>query len=402
MNAAVLKKPVAAIVSTAPSGTIVLGSNEYGAPIHVSLAKLIEGRLLIQGSSGAGKSWTLRRILEQSASIIQQVIVDVEGEFETLAQELGHLYVDASKLDASAALRLGQRVREQRISVVLDISDIGRADQMIRTTAFLRAMVDAPKEMWHSCLVAIDEAHLLAPNRVQEDVPPSVRKASTAAIADVVGRGRKRGLLAALSTLRLARLATSVTAEAHNVLVGINNMDIDIRRAAQLIGWDASKGFDRLPMLKPGQFVATGAAFSQTPAVVNVGGVKSKHVGSTPAISAPAHHEDAHAALGIDELVRETAEAAHFDESAAGAGPRAIRMFIRSPGFALAGPVYEELKRLIPDGCTVKSLRKHLGCIESDLTAAIDLLQAQGVLELSDSDVGPVVRIDHLFARWRV
>ena len=61
---------------------IALGHTEAGDPVGIDLAKLIDGRLLVQGMSGSGKSWLLRRLLETTAGRIQQVIVDPEGEFE--------------------------------------------------------------------------------------------------------------------------------------------------------------------------------------------------------------------------------------------------------------------------------------------------------------------------------
>src|SRR4051812_15138051 len=55
---------------------ITLGKLDVNQNIDVSLdlGKLMEGRLLIQGASGAGKSWTMRRLLEQSAGRIQQIV----------------------------------------------------------------------------------------------------------------------------------------------------------------------------------------------------------------------------------------------------------------------------------------------------------------------------------------
>ena len=89
---------------------ISLGVHELnaGTGISLNLVKLLDGRLLIQGASGAGKSWTLRRLMEQSAGRIQQIIVDPEGEFVSLAEELGYLYIESRTLDGRA---LGELAR---------------------------------------------------------------------------------------------------------------------------------------------------------------------------------------------------------------------------------------------------------------------------------------------------
>jgi DNA helicase HerA-like ATPase len=49
----------------------------------------------VQGNSGSGKSHLLRRLLEQSAKWVQQVVIDPEGDFVTLADAFGHVVVDA-------------------------------------------------------------------------------------------------------------------------------------------------------------------------------------------------------------------------------------------------------------------------------------------------------------------
>ena len=63
--------------------------------ITIDLPKLIESKLLVQANSGGGKSWALRRILEQSYGKVQHIILDSEGEFGTLREKYD--YVLAAK-----------------------------------------------------------------------------------------------------------------------------------------------------------------------------------------------------------------------------------------------------------------------------------------------------------------
>ncbi len=51
-----------------------------GCPINVE--RLIESRMLIQANSGGGKSWAIRRLLEQTYGDVQQILIDVDGEFK--------------------------------------------------------------------------------------------------------------------------------------------------------------------------------------------------------------------------------------------------------------------------------------------------------------------------------
>jgi hypothetical protein len=59
----------------------------------------------------------------------------------------------------------------------------------------------------------------------------------------------------------------------------VNTLDLDVKRAAETIGWETRKAYDRLPMLQPGEFVACGPAFSLSPIGVKIGEVRSRHIG---------------------------------------------------------------------------------------------------------------------------
>ncbi len=382
---------------------LLLGESETGGAIAVDLAQLLVGRLMIQGMSGAGKSYTLRRLLEQAAGQVQEIVIDPEGEFESLATELGILFVKGHQLDIHTARTLGARVREHRISLVLDTSDMDHTARMILVTAFLEALVAAPREHWHPCLVAIDEAHLFAPWGDHSMAPPSVRKAAVGAVVDVMGRGRKRGLCGVLATLRIRRLATSARSEVQNFLIGQNTQDLDIDRAAEHLGWPRSKAADRLPELQPGDFVAVGRAFSTQPAILHVGPVRSAHRGAAPAISAPptTSADQAATALGLDQLIAEAeADSAAEDDNRLSTGGRAIRDFLRDPAFVAAGAVFGTLREISPRGATLKAIAKHLGLGLGDVGPAVTLLDQFGALEFGeDTGEGRPVALDREFAR---
>ena len=367
--------------------------------IGLDLARLVEGRLLIQGASGAGKSWTLRRLLELTAGTVQQIVIDPEDEFAGLAERFGHLHLDGAGLDAHALGVAAARAREHRLSLVVGLGQVDRGRQMIAVTAILKALVAGPREHWHPVLVAVDEAHLFAPHGDQSSAPPAVRQASVAAMTDMMARGRKRGLIGVIATQRLARLAKSVVAEALNVMVGRNTLDLDIRRAAETIGWDARRAFDRLPALEPGEFVASGPAFSVSPAVLKVGPVTTVHVGAAPALEAPAavSAEDAAALLDLEGLTAGSdSDAEVRGDDRLPATVRGARALLREPEFAAAARIWAELVPLTPDGALVAAIGAGLGLGADDAAAALALLDRYGVLEFAPGS-GPgqaVVRAD--------
>ena len=371
-------------------GDTLLGDTSKGDPVGIDLAKLLDGRLLVQGTSGAGKSWTLRRLIEQTHGRIQQIVIDPEGEFRSIADKFGHLHIEAHRLDSAALAQLGAKVRAHRVSVLLDMSELDREGQMMAVAAFFRALIDAPRAHWHPCLIFVDEAHLFAPFGGQSVAPNSVRKAAIGAVTDLMSRGRKRGLCGVLATQRLARLAKSVASEMHNFLVGLNTLDLDIRRAAETIGWDSRRAFERLPGLNPGDFIAVGPAFSMSPVGFRVGAVETQHRGARPEISAPEDlaPEKAAELLDIDSLMAATeADEAVRDENALVPGLKAVRAFIRDPAFPFAGRIFGELAAISPDGARLYGMADALEAAPADVSAAIALLDQFGALEfLGDGD----------------
>lgn len=388
-----IAKPV---VPEEDSTRIELGVADIGGAIRLDLEKLLDGRLLVQGTSGAGKSWTLRRILEQTHGLVQQIVIDPEGEFVSLARHFDYPVVDGARLDTASLATAATRAREHRLSVLLDLSQIDREAQMQGVTAFVGALIAAPREHWHPALIAIDEAHIFAPFGGAGLAATSIRQAATHTLTDLMSRGRKRGLAGVLATQRIARLAKSVSSEALNFLIGLNTLDIDIRRAAETIGWDASKAFDRLPILQPGNFVASGPAFSMTPATLRVGPVETRHIGARPEMIAPASISAADAASLLDlDALQSNSEADDEvrSEQNLPVGMRAIRTFIREPAFADAGRLLEVLTPLSPQGAAVADLADYLSIDAARVAAAIALLDTYGAVDIDDVGEGRAVRL---------
>src|SRR6476469_8544697 len=101
------------------SAHIDIGVTGAQSPALIDLEELLATRLLVQGNSGSGKSHLLRRLLEESAGLVQQVVIDPEGDFVTLAEPFGHVVIDGSAYGSAEIGRLGARIRTHRASVVL-------------------------------------------------------------------------------------------------------------------------------------------------------------------------------------------------------------------------------------------------------------------------------------------
>jgi hypothetical protein len=232
---------------------------QIGENVHLDIERLRETRMMLQASSGAGKTNAVRLVSEQLIGAGQQVVViDPEGEFSTLRERFDLLVIGKGgdiPADIRSAGMLAVRLMELGASAVVDLFDMPRDDRRAFVKAFLSAMHDAPRSKWRDIFVVIDEAH----DYCSEDGA----YASGPAVESLMGQGRKRGNCGILVTLRLSKLSKDAAAEANNVLIGCTTLDVDLKRAGDALGfgkqrWPEIKGLAR------GEFFAFGPAFSFT------------------------------------------------------------------------------------------------------------------------------------------
>ncbi|GGJ33531.1 ATP-binding protein [Neoroseomonas lacus] len=264
---------------------IEMGSAASGEAARIDLEELLSTRLLVQGNSGSGKSHLLRRLLEQSAPWVQQVVIDPEGDFVTLADRHGHMVIDAADHSEAALYRHAELVRRHRVSVVLNLESVEVDDQLRCAAAFLNGMFEAERDLWSPVMVVVDEAQLFAPAAASE-VSDEARRLALAAMTNLMCRGRKRGLAGVIATQRLAKLAKNVAAEASNFMMGRTFLDIDMARAADLLGMERRQAemFRDLPR---GTFVALGPAMSRRPLPVRIGSVETATRSAGPRLVPP-------------------------------------------------------------------------------------------------------------------
>ncbi len=240
--------------------------------VGIDLSTLIDTRLLVQANSGGGKSWLLRRLLEQSHGKVQQIVIDLEGEFSTLREKYDYILAakegDTAAEPRSAAL-LARRLLELNVSAIIDLYELSHQERKRFVRLFLIAMINAPKGLWHPCLVIVDEAHVFAPQTGQSE--------AMEAVIDLATRGRKRGYCAVLATQRLSKLHKDAVAEMNNKLIGRTGLDIDRKRAAEELGFTTKEDAISLRNLAPGEFYAFGPAISESVTKVTVGPVATSH-----------------------------------------------------------------------------------------------------------------------------
>lgn len=250
------------------SATPSLGS------LQIDLPKLLETRALIQANSGAGKSWCLRRLLEQTVGHVQQLVIDPEGEFATLRERFDYIVCAPAGADAVAtpqtAAALARALWQAGTSAILDIYDLKAHERVLFVRRFLEALVNAPRALWHPTLVVVDEVHTFCPQVGSAESGP--------AVIDLATRGRKRGLALVGATQRLSKLHKDCAAELLNKLIGRTGLDVDVQRAADELGFASKRdAVDKLRNMEPGEFYAYGPALSRAVTLTTIGPVVTTH-----------------------------------------------------------------------------------------------------------------------------
>jgi DNA helicase HerA-like ATPase len=389
--------PDTAITDNDRASLVPIGRTSSGA-LSLNLERLLAGRCLIQGSSGAGKSATLRKIIEEAFDYVTVMLVDPEGEFHNLAAHIGATTLFAAELSNEGLTAAAARGRQHRLALHIDLTDLEPDQRIEKAAAFFAGLIGAPREHWgNTVLVAVDEAQLLAPHVAASSQDAASRRLGVATLVDLASRGRKRGIGTILATHRLAKLASSVVSELQNHLIGLNVFDRDISRAADLLGFSNDQA-SWLRKLKPGEFYAFGPALSATPVLTVIDPTITPHTSSTPSLLGAADVDAAAARSMLDlDALGETRR------RSANPGPmrsaRALDGFLLDPAAATAARIVAALQKIAPNATSADELVRHLGTERGDVDSALDLLANIGAVDTMPRGAD---RLARLAARLRL
>ncbi len=246
--------------------------------IKIDIPILVKTRLLIQSNSGGGKSYLLRKILEETHGKIQHIVLDMEGEFASLREKYEYILVGKDgdiDINLKIAEILPRKLLETKASAIIDLYELKHHERILFVKRFLDSMINAPRKLWTPCIVVIDEIHIFCPEKGKAE--------SMNSVIDIATRGRKRGYACIGATQRLSKLNKDFAAEMINKLSGRTSLDIDMKRASDELGFVTKQQMLELRNLEPGEFFAFGPAISKTVTKIRVDKVKTTHpeAGST-------------------------------------------------------------------------------------------------------------------------
>jgi len=70
-----------------------IGIDDSPTGVNIDIQRILEGRLLIVANSGGGKSYTIRKFMEVTHGKVQQILIDIEGEFSSLREKFDYILV---------------------------------------------------------------------------------------------------------------------------------------------------------------------------------------------------------------------------------------------------------------------------------------------------------------------
>lgn len=273
-----IKKQQANYVDLDDDDALIIGTSQYG-DIGFDKKKLLSNtRCLIVGTSGSGKSFLTRNVIETiyNASFeddegkpIESVVIqihDPEGEYFTLRDQNGEfdfLILGRGKdvdfeINEQNATDLALKCLKNKINCIIDYTGIPDQDEKLKISiAWNQMLLDAPKEYHNAYLfLFIDEAHKFA----QKGNTNPLNLQSKICLKQVAQLGRKRGISSFFITQRVTHLHNDITAECNNFLIGKTNIDVDVRRNGELTQIKSPKQQNIFKTLKK-EFVVSGESF---------------------------------------------------------------------------------------------------------------------------------------------
>ena len=256
--------------------TIVIGKTG-NHNVTIDLNVLLSTRALLTADSGGGKTFALKRIIEQAFGKIQIIVIDPEGEFAPMREKLDFVLVGKGgdrPAAAGSATLMAQTLLKVRASAICDIYDMKPSERHAWVRLFIDGLIEAPKETRHPCLVIVDEAHMFCPEHGKGESEASD------AMTGLCTRGRKRLLCPLFSTQRLATLSKDASSMLLNRMIGPTFEDVNRKRAAEILSVtreDQHDFFQKIQTLEPGYFFCLGRAISKERILAHIGPISTPH-----------------------------------------------------------------------------------------------------------------------------
>jgi len=255
-----------------------------GKNLDVELKKLVTERTFICSMTRYGKSYTIRKICEETFGKVGIIILDPEGEYASLREKYPFLIIGRDiPLNPDTAVFLAEQVLKENLSVIIDSSTADTIDEQDFATNFINKFMDLELKKKKSYLFIVEEADEFAPEK------GVYKSGSLRSIINLSKKGAKRGIGLILASQRPAMISKFVLSQCANQIVGHTEWSGDRKVLQQYLRIE-NEVMQKIPELKAGEFYFKGN-FIDKPDFAKVNTVITTHLGETPDVVPPTTKE---------------------------------------------------------------------------------------------------------------
>jgi len=265
-------------------------------PFLVDADKIVMGRTFLTAITRYGKSWCVRRLVEQLYGEAGIIIIDPEGEYASLREKFLFLILGQDvSLQIENVRYTVDKILEKNLSTIVDLSLVDEEYGKKYVSEFIKHLMFRETKLRRPYLVVVEEADQFAP---EKGVATST---CLEAMKNLAKKGGKRGVGAIFATQRPAFVSKMVLSQCTTLkLIGRIEWPSDLEAIKDFLqieigvlreSEDARK--PHIDRLNPGEFYASGSAV-ENDAFIRVGDVQTTHLGATPRLDVlpPALDED--------------------------------------------------------------------------------------------------------------
>ncbi len=256
-------------------------NNEY---VEIDEKRLMTERTFICSMTRYGKSYGIRKIVEELFGKTGIIIVDPEGEYASLREKFPFLIVGKDiPLNPDTAEFIAETTLKENLSLIIDSSTADTIDEQEFVRRFIDKFMDLELTKKKSYLFILEEADEFAPEK------GVYKSGSLRSIINLAKKGAKRGLGLILATQRPAMISKFVLSQCANQIVGHTEWSGDIKVLQQYLRIESEMA-NKIPGFEPGEFLFKGN-FIKEPQILKIDEVKTAHLGGTPTITPPTTKE---------------------------------------------------------------------------------------------------------------
>ena len=257
---------------------------ETQEPFALDIANVITGRTFLASITRWGKSWTARKIVEESFGHAGIIIIDPEGEYASLREKYPLLIIGKDiPLQVETAEFMAEKVLESKISIIIDLSmtevELGKeyVDKFLRRFFFMETTLRQPY------LIVVEEAEEFGGER-------GIATATCVEILrNITKKGGKRGIGILIIAHRPAWVSKGIISQCANKALGRIDWPADLK-VLEDFARVPHETIEKLPTLAKGEFCLAGD-WVKTTTFIKVGKVKTTHLGFTPEVIPPSPKE---------------------------------------------------------------------------------------------------------------